>query len=290
MSSLLSWFTPRPMVTALLAAVYYVAVVVSHDLVQELAYWLQHLYSRAIWGPTVAVIACAAGTWASWRAVRVLSGGGRPRGVAAAWWGSAALALAASLVLLATNMEIVHFLQYAILAVPVLVLTRRYGVTVLLIAGLGAFDEMYQWVVLHPGWAVRFDVNDVILNCIGGALGCAAVMVWGGVKRAPEPDARTLAVTWGPLLVVALLLGAGGPALAATHRLAVDREDWCPHTWLTLSRIERPVSRWEEPDEARRHYVVHPGVALAVCLVIVGGFSWLDGRYRSESASAPSTR
>lgn len=288
MSRLLAWFARHPLSTSALAAAYYVAVVVSHDRVQDVAYWLQRTFGRAVWGATVAVLAAGAAAWVAYGAFRRLRDGGRPRAVAVAWWCGLAGAAVASLTLLATNMEVVHFLQYALLALPVLALSGRFGATVLAVTALGAFDELYQWVVLHPGWAVRFDANDIVLNGLGAALGCAAAAVFGDVEPV-EVGARRHAATWAPLLCVALLLGGGGPALAATHRLAVDRDDWCPHTWLTLSRIQRPESRWQHPDGARAHHVLHPGAALLACLVIAAGFCALDDRLRPRVGHSPST-
>jgi hypothetical protein len=280
MSRLLTWFAHRPVTTVALAAAYFAAVVLSHQAVQDLAYWLQRTFTREIWAPVVAVIAFAGAAWLAWRAWRAPRGAKPPRAVSVAWWGSLAGALVASLTLLATNMETIHFAQYALLALPVLALTGRFGATVLVVTVLGAFDELYQWTWLHPGWAVRFDANDVVLNALGAALACAGAAVFGGVRPAPAPTRRSLAATWAPVLAVALVLGGGGPVLAAEHRLAVHRGDWCPHTWVTLSRARRPDVRWKSPERARRHHILHPGAALAICLVLAAGFSALDDRWR----------
>lgn len=282
MSRTLRWFAARPVLTLLLVTAYFAAVVTSHDRVQELAYWLQQTFTREVWSPVVALLALVTAGGLGWRAFSVLRGAGRPRSVAVAWWGSLAAAVAASAVLLATNMETVHFLQYALLAVPVLALSGRCGATVLLVTALGAFDELYQWTVLHAGWAVRFDTNDVVLNGIGAALGCAAAAVFAGVRPARDVGTRVRAATWGPVLAVTLVVGAGGPALAARHRLAMYREDWCPHAWMTLSRLERPATRWQQPEGARRHHELHPGVMLALCVALAAGFCALDDRWRVE--------
>ncbi len=289
MLALLTWFARRPVVTALLTATYFAVVVASHDHVQEVAYWLQRTFTREIWTVVVAVIAVACAVAAAWRVVTVCRARALPRGVAIVWWGSLTLASAASLTLLATNMETVHFLQYALLALPVLALTRRFGATVLVVTVLGAFDELNQWAVLHSGWGVRFDTNDVLLNAIGAALGCAAAAVFAGTRPAPPPRARALAATWAPLLVVALLLGAGGQVLAAEGRLALYREDWSPRTWLTLSRDRRPVARWQRPENSRAHYVTHPGAALALCLVILAAFAALEGALQPAHDQSGST-
>jgi len=69
------------------------------------------------------------------------------------------------------NIEIIHFAQYAGIAILLFPILRRFGDTVFWATILGFFDEAYQYLYLKPDGTDYFDFNDVILNVIGTGLG-----------------------------------------------------------------------------------------------------------------------
>lgn len=73
--------------------------------------------------------------------------------------------------LLVVNIEIIHFLQYGLMAILLFPLTQRYGETLFWVTLLGAIDEAYQYFYLAPHRTDYYDFNDVIINLLGGALG-----------------------------------------------------------------------------------------------------------------------
>jgi hypothetical protein len=260
----------RPALAAAATAAYVLWVTVTHDHVQDVAYWLQRTFGREVWSPVVAGFGACGVAWAAWLAARRLAASPVRAEASAAWWGTLALLVAAFLSLLATNMEMLHFVQYAIPAVPVFALTRRFATTVLVVTAFGAADEWWQYAVLHRGWAVPWDVNDVVLNALGASLGGATILVFANCVVAAGP--RRAAAP------VAAVLAAGGAAVAlrAAGVLALHPEDG--PAAILLARSGRPAERWNVPEWGRGHYQLHPGAAFAICAVAVAAFAWVDRR------------
>lgn len=76
------------------------------------------------------------------------------------------------------NIEIVHFLQYAIMAILLFPLTMRYGETLYWATLLGAIDEGYQYFYLSPHRTDYYDFNDVVTNLLGAALGLVFLRIF----------------------------------------------------------------------------------------------------------------
>jgi len=73
-------------------------------------------------------------------------------------------------VLIVVNVEIIHFLQYAILAILLFQVLGSYFATFWWGTVLGFIDELYQYIILSPN-SDYFDFNDVFLDQIGLLLG-----------------------------------------------------------------------------------------------------------------------
>jgi hypothetical protein len=106
-----------------------------------------------------------------------------------------ALAVVAHQVLLVTNIENIHYPQYALLVL----LLARGGLPIetgwLAATLLGVGDESYQYLVLRRGTPSYLDWNDIVLNAIGAAFGVALLCRYYGARRtAPLCSQRTMAI------------------------------------------------------------------------------------------------
>jgi hypothetical protein len=276
--ALLTASARRPLFAAAALLGYALLVTATHDHVQDVAYFLQRTFGAEVWRPAVAALGALALLAAAWAAQRRIARSAVRGAAAAAWWGTSLLLVAAFFTLLATNMEAIHFVQYAIPALPLYALLRRFDATLLAVTVIGALDETWQYAVLHGSWSIQWDANDIVLNALGGALGCAWILVFARCGRAPAPPRGNFAAT----LAAALVFGAGSLALRAAGLLSLYPEEG--DAPLLLSRAPRPEDRWEVPDWGRGHYVIHPGAALVVCLLVAAGFAWIDRRARWRPA------
>lgn len=94
--------------------------------------------------------------------------------------------------LIIINIEIIHFIQYGVLACIIFPLFRSFFPTLLAIVILGAIDEGYQYYFLSPDRTNYYDFNDVILNQLGGAMGLIYLRAHRGIKSMLRIDLQTV--------------------------------------------------------------------------------------------------
>lgn len=75
------------------------------------------------------------------------------------------------------NIEIIHLVQYCILALLLFPLCQHFTATLFWVITLGAIDELYQYQVLNPTYHY-YDFNDIVLDLLGGALGLHLVAAY----------------------------------------------------------------------------------------------------------------
>jgi len=82
-------------------------------------------------------------------------------------------------ILLVVNVEIIHFVQYALLAILLFPLLNNYRDTLFYATIFAVVDEGYQYLVLAPLRTDYFDFNDIIIDLIGVALGLLLFWISG---------------------------------------------------------------------------------------------------------------
>ncbi len=96
-----------------------------------------------------------------------------------------ALAVIIINILFVINIEIVHFPQYALMAVLLFPLLSNYQATLIWTTLAGALDEAYQYFVLAPDDTFYYDFNDVVTNLVGASFGL--LIIWAAGIRGNRP-------------------------------------------------------------------------------------------------------
>jgi VanZ like family len=257
--------------------VYTAAMILPHEPVNDLFLLLQQklrapLYS-ALFGSLLAAAAVGGVVWF------LRSVGGRDH--APLRWavagGTVAVLAASYTILVAVITESVHFPQYFILFLLIFALRGRIGEAAVWCTLIGMIDEAYQYVVLHPGWAIYFDFNDVILNFAGAALGACAVL---GCCRL-QSAAGTFGARARKVLSPAVWTGLGAFALYELLRLAGYAALYPPATGprppVLLSRHSPDPTFWTFAEWSQKSFhiltpVEGTSVTAALCLL----FSLVD--------------
>jgi len=86
--------------------------------------------------------------------------------------------------LLVINIEIVHLPQYAILAILIFPIYWDYFSTLFWSVMMGVWDEAYQYWILNPSYNY-YDFNDIILDFLGSVLGLLLLAAYG-IKKNKE--------------------------------------------------------------------------------------------------------
>lgn len=242
------------------AAGYFVAMTLSHDLMQRPAYWAQGRLSHRSWNALVAAVGIlvlvAFCVWLT-RALRR-----HPRRRVAGFYfvATVAIALLSFHTLLVMNIEVVHFPHYAILAVLLYPITRRHTDTIILATIAGLIDEGYQYFHLYADRGIHFDFNDVILNTIGAGLGQVLVFVF--VRHTPRDDRRdfvTIAkLARSPVCVAAATLLTAGFLATWAGWIRILGDAAAP-SWAVILRRGGPSTRyWTPTDWGKTYHEVGP--------------------------------
>lgn len=255
--------------------IYTILVVTQHENVQAFLGPLADRMGRSLFYNlmgSAAVLMGLAVTWLFWRA-SALSAARYQLRVAMAI--ALSFTVASFSILTVNNAEIVHYPQYAILAILLFPWFRSIGETVAWCTLIGLFDEGYQYFVLHPHWGVPWDFNDVVLDICGGWIG--TLMIASHYKAIPNAFS-----TWWkhPGLLTLFTSVATLPILVALNKIQLYENKNYVGWWFALSRLR--VDKFWFYDATWGTRTVHlltptEGPILMVALVLIS--SWVDRKF-----------
>ena len=181
MVKVVDWLHKQRMLNWVLLCVYFLLVVLPHEVVGLfIVNSLKHL-NRSALNSTVLMFSLSIFSIFIYFIVRNLARGDQKR-IKLVY-----LILTLGLLTLVYNTlfvlatESAHFPQYAMMAILLFPLTLNYNATLFWATLLGAADEAYQYFYLNPKSTGYFDFNDIITDLLGAVLGL--LFLWSfGIK------------------------------------------------------------------------------------------------------------
>lgn len=149
------------------------------------------------------------------------------------------LAIFHFMVMLEMNIEMIHALEFMILAVLLFPLTGRFGAAIIWGLPFIFVNEWYQYQVLYPGYINYFEFNDIFLDLLGCGLAMIALWLTGAKSQGitsffKRPELFFL-MGVNVLFAIALL----------TCYFSMHTTTQCDNTWLVLSLLENPNQFWQ---------------------------------------------
>jgi hypothetical protein len=252
----LHWLRAHKPAAIIIAAVYAVITTVTHDLVQAPALAVQKIVGMAVWHYTllgliaIGLIGVATAILRSREIqTRIVANRGAITVLVV-------LTFLASSLLMVNSVEHIHMLQYLIMVFLLIPIVEN-SIAALLIAMLvGAFDEGYQFWVLHS-WQGYLDFNDIILNSVGACWGVALFEVFyfrreNDILPLAKQPWRTPAIIWCALfagLIILFFTGVLG-AFADQGQVILSR--------FVEPESNGPVARWIDTEWGNHWYHVTP--------------------------------
>ncbi|MBL8176127.1 MAG: VanZ family protein [Bryobacterales bacterium] len=299
MDRALAWFASHRRASTVLIAAYVLAVSTQHEEVQGFVIAAMQKATANAWltavGWTFRLVFLAVTIFLLHRVLG--SEGGRRK--AAYWTVTVVFTFAAVRWLSVNNNEFVHFLQYALLTFPIFSLSRSFGQTAVWTTLCGAFDEGWQYAVLHAGWGIPYDFNDVIMNSCGAGLG--VVWICSTASMVPVSPAWRAFLQgqwsgWGWRTALGLL--AVGLLLLASGQMMIYEPKSGPKPLLSLSRLEpKPFWFFDATWGPKAFHILHPveGVLLMGFLFCVYStldrqWKWTGGPTRIQREAEPPNR
>jgi hypothetical protein len=188
----------------------------------------------------IATILLLAGTGLTVAVVRTLSHHPQRRILGLFWFATLILMIGAWWLLMANNVELVHYIQYVLPGPVLFALTVSPLEALSWITVMGGLDECFQYWGLYGARSVPYDFNDVYMDVLGGAAGIllGAICI-GHAKPRREPWGvflNRIANKPGVQVICAILSTA--VILWASGKMLLYRGDPRNHSyWFTLSRM-----------------------------------------------------
>ncbi len=180
-------------------------------------------------------------------------------------------------ILIIVNIEIIHFIQYAVMAILLFPLCKNFLSTLALVTLLGAIDEAYQYYFLSPERTNYYDFNDVILNLLGGAMGLIFLRFHRDIATLIYPDRQSIhKKTWIKYFVFIctgfLLIWQKVPFQKLLDTLGL------PFDWAEYGArlIRKPTTGfWTEIPPKIIYHVVQPIEGVLIVSLLLLTFSFL---------------
>lgn len=173
--------------------------------------------------------------------------------------------------LMVINIEAIHFIQYAILAIFLYALLGNYQDVLVWAVLLGALDEAYQYLILENS-SFYYDFNDVVLDTVGAAIG---LLVLRFTNNRLARNAKRL---WykRPVFYVPITLGLVLLILYFTGHFSTNYISE-PPAYFTLFQRSPPAGFWFYPmGPYARFHILTPIPALIIIGSIVLIYSRLE--------------
>ncbi len=169
------------------------------------------------------------------------------------------------------NIELIHIFQYGVFAILAFPLFRHYTLTLICTTLFGAIDEGYQYFLLSPERTDYYDLNDVVFNTLGGAVGLLWIKSYGikSVKRSVKEVALSF-----PIVSTLALLSLIGLSIAFGYMAYYPTEGIEPIlTWVR----EVPNSFWKSLRGGKIIYhIILPLEGIVYTVILWGFYSMLD--------------
>lgn len=277
MARVVRWLNRHPVWQGIIIVVYFVFTVTFHDVMQQPAYWAQSkLPSHREWNNLVAVVTLPIlGGFCLWMFLGLRR---HSRTWIAGMYLAVSLAVAVACFhsLLCMNIEVVHFPQYAILAVLLFARTGSFCQTIVWAVLCGLIDEGYQYLYLYPDRRIYMDFNDVILNTVGAGMGLAMIFVTGVEGRWTEGEDSSRPFRKSFAAIAAGIAALTTAAMCATGFLRLFAVDNAGHRGIVLRRNGPLAEFWTRTNWGKTFHEVQPHEWFAASVLLIIFFSLLD--------------
>lgn len=167
--------------------------------------------------------------------------------------------------ILIVNIELIHFIQYAALAILFFPLTLRYTDTLFWVTFLSALDEAYQYWFIAPERTNYYDFNDVVINMLGVVFGL--IMIRTSQRTHDLSVSNERPFYKNSILIGLIVMIITTVILFATNIMAVypNLEDPQP-PMLLIKKVE--TTFWSVIHPQITYHIIRPKEGLMILLML----------------------
>ncbi|MDZ4844016.1 MAG: VanZ family protein [Chitinophagales bacterium] len=284
------WMAKRRGLNLCIIAVYFLVVLYMHDPLVKLSVMVMNYFTRQVYDVIVGVVAFVLLAGIIYYFIRKLTEHRQAIELKIGY-----LITVVSLIFLHSqvhfvmNIELIHTVEFGIMALLIFPLVKRVGDTAFYTILLGAADEWFQYRVLYPEKSDYFDFNDLITNMLGA--GFALVLLYAaGVNNKSYPS--KIKIYKSPVLYIAAIFVVFTGVLFKMSLIQTYAGN--EKAWFVLSKAEGPEKFWRNlPDCEIVYHVLRPQEGIALLVLLLALFFLFDVLARkqlSNSGASPFSR
>ncbi len=173
------------------------------------------------------------------------------------------------------NIEIIHSLEFTILALLMFPLAGTFGGAIFFCLPFMLLDEWYQYIYLYPDWNDYLDLNDIVMDTYGTALMMLALMISGVTAYRTAGPVWKRREFYGLVFLLALVIGA-----LSTCYFSPYADTGCSNTVFLFNENAgpEPFFRISEGSGASFH-VMKPYEGIAAITAVILFYFGLDGYF-----------
>ncbi len=181
--------------------------------------------------------------------------------------------------LLEMNIELIHTLQYSILAILLYAGLRNFGLGAALSILVMLIDELYQYLVLYPFYVFYLEFNDMVLNLLAISLTYCGIWILGFKNRKLQLkhlDYAIVASLW-------LILGLG----ISTCIFSFYEPTACKNTILVFNKLPENNTFWQiHHFTGARYHVLSPIAGMTAITMIFISVKWMEYQMKKPPAKS----
>ncbi len=267
------WLQSHRWANLLLVLLYFVFILAMHHPLVLLSIWVEHNLTIGLYNTVVATVFSVLVVGTLYVVYRQAARHTANRATGLFYIGCSLLLLFAhSRFMFDSNIEVIHALEFTLLAFLIFPLTRRFGAAVLFTLPFMLLDEWYQYILLYPDWNDYLDLNDILTDTYGCGLTMAILMLCGvkGNRNVQPLYRRTEFIT---LAVIVLLVIAA----TVTCFIAPYAGDACSNTLLVINERTTAEPFWRlHPTHGNYFHVMKPTEGLVAITLLHLFYMGLD--------------
>lgn len=284
MDHLIRWLSERKLFTIAFILAYSIAVILLHKQVNECFDWLRTKLTFRIYDTVLLYVGIIITVVFIILLFKKIINGKQKQQKLLFMLFTIFLMIIAHRMMMVFSIELIHYPQYLIPAIPIFALVRRFDETIYWTTFIGAIDEANQYFVLYrDNNTVYLDYNDMLMNLVGAGIGVFLVYALSDENEFLKFHVRHIkkwrkAIIWS---ITGLIL-LSGAVLYMTGMMRFYPGADVSGATILLSRIPESTQFWTITKYGKPFHILNWCEGLFFAAISILSYSLIDRNLHSE--------
>lgn len=169
-----------------------------------------------------------------------------------------------SRVMFEMNIEIIHSIEFSLLAYLLFALSRSVGFAIVFALPVMLLDEWNQYILLYPEYVMYYEFNDIVMDILGSGLALVTLSVFGIYPKCSNKSLWAkpeILFLFGLLTVTALAINSGYLAQYISTQNS--------NTVFAFNKMQNPDNFWTIHSFTKaRYHIMGPVEGITVIVML----------------------